>query len=604
VTHDRALKEAIRRRMAETGEKYTEARRALTSSVRRPTPGETRAVLVDASEVARMLGASRRQVVQLASDQADFPNPVAQGAYARRRWERTEILRWAARGPVLTVGWRHPQLLQPGAPTKCTREIMSIAGRESVGLNHDFIGDVHLLLALLHPDCPGAARKALGSCGLQLGEVRESVAAELGKPETPPPHGWLPWDSQTNALIEHAKLKAVALRDEDVSSEHVLLALTEAAHQSGVGRLLAERGVDAAELGERVTALTEADAAATRRADDTVAAKKIDAAESARVLGVSRVRVAELAASGDFPPSETSPTGHRRWPRRAIIKWATTHPEHASPRQPLQPQVAGGLAPRLDEILQLARQEAERLNHHWVGPDHLLLTLLDRECPGLARAALESFGISLEQIREAWMESMGDPFDPSDRPLAVPPATHEVLERATLHATELEDDEVLSEHVLLAVTDRWPGSEVQRLMQDRGVDPRSARERLVALSDGMLPAAKLPPPRTSHEPSAKRIPRPPEPELALSPPGHNPRQRRPWGSGVFTNPNGGAYRQGNALRQYRIDRDGYPILTTDGKPIHSPLDEEGRYLVDEDGNPIDTVVDVPPGALMRTYPKE
>lgn len=590
--------------MAQTGEKYTEARRALTSSVRPLKPGEARAVLVDASQVARMLGASRRQVAQLASNQGDFPSPVIQAAQARRRWDRPEILRWAAGRPELTAGWSRPQLSGPGDFTKRTREIMDIARRESQALNHDFIGDVHVLLALLHPDCRGAARKALESCGLQLEEMRESVAAELGEPETPPPHGGL-LDRQTNTLIEQAKRKAIELRDEDVSSEHVLLALTKAAHTSPVGPLLAQRGVDPAELGERVIALTETDAAAARRpADDTLAAHKIDAAEAARVLGVSRARVAELAASADFPPSETGPMGHRRWRRQAIIQLAATHPEQGSVRQPLDPQVAGGLAPRLDEILRLASAEAERLNHGWVGPDHLLLALLHRDCPGLARAALESSDISLEQIRQKLVESMGDPFDPSDRQLAVPPATPGVLERATLHATELEDDEVLSEHVLLALTDQWRGWGVERLMEDRGVDPRGARERLVSLSDGMLPAPKPPPPRTWPEPSAKRIPRPPEPELAPSPLGHDPHRRRPWGSGVFSTPEGGSFMQGIALRQYRIDRDGYPILTTDGKPIHAPIDEEGRYILDEDGNPIDTVIEVPPGAHMRAYPKE
>lgn len=80
--------------------------------------------------------------------------------------------------------------------------------------------------------------------------------------------------------------------------------------------------------------------------------------------------------------------------------------------------------------------------------------------PWAGNGTLESFGVSLEDIRQAWAESMGDPFEAHDRSLAVPPATSHALERARLHATELGDDEVFGEHVLLALTDDWPGSAV------------------------------------------------------------------------------------------------------------------------------------------------
>src|SRR5215210_3841608 len=62
----------------------------------------------------------------------------------------------------------------------------------------------------------------------------------------------------------------------------------------------------------------------------------------------------------------------------------------------------------------------------------------------------------------------------------------------------------------------------------------------------------------------KAHPAPPEPELAPSPAGHDPRRRRPWGSGVFELP-GRPWSPANG--QYTIDRDGYPVLTTDGRPV-------------------------------------
>ena len=557
---------------------------------------------VYASEVARVLGTSRRAVVQLALSRPDFPAAVSAADNARRRWSRSEVLGWAARQPELAPGWNAPTLSAPGDLTNRTRHILDIAARESSALNHDFVGDVHVLLALFDRDCPGAAREALTSSGARLDELCEAVIAQLGKPEQAPVHGRL-LDRQTSTLLERATLEAVELRDETVSSEHVLLALVGAADHSAVGGLLAGRGVDPCEVADRVVALTEGDGVAARGAGgDTLAVQAIDAAEAARVLGVSRARLTTLVDRPDFPASEVDAIGHRRWRRRAIIEWAAAHPEVGLPRARLGSQGPATAMPHLDEILRLGCDEAQRLNHSWVGPDHLLLALFREDCPGSARAALTSFGIARDSIREAWVRSMGDPFDPSGRPLVVPPGTHHILERARLHATRLEDDEVLSEHVLLALTEQR--SAVQKLLGTRGADRAALRARLVAVSDGMLPAPMPPPLPTWHPPAPKRVPRPPELDLARSPLGHDPRRRKPWGSGVFSTKEGKTFTQGIALRQYRIDRDGYPVLTTDGKPIHGLIDEDGRDVLDEHGCHIDTVVNVPPGALMHAYPKE
>ena len=259
---------------------------------------------------------------------------------------------------------------------------------------------------------------------------------------------------------------------------------------------------------------------------------------------------------------------------------------------------------RLDEIFRIASAEAEQLNHHWVGRDHLLLALLHPDCPGLARTVLEAFGVSLDQIRQEWTAGLGDPFEPHDRALVVPPGTNHVLTRAKVNAAELEDDEVAGEHVLLALTDEWPGAHPDALIAERGGDAASLRERLISVTDGMLPAPEPPPPRAWPPTAPKRVRRPPEPELAPSPLGHDPRRRKPWGSAVFGTPEGKAFTQGRWLRQYFIDRDGYPVLTTDGQPIHTLIDEEGRPVLDEDGRQIVTVVDVPPAARVRAYPQD
>ncbi len=57
-----------------------------------------------------------------------------------------------------------------------------------------------------------------------------------------------------------------------------------------------------------------------------------------------------------------------------------------------------GLTPRAKRVIELAVDEARRLNHNYIGTEHLLLGLL-REREGAAVGVLESFGITLERVQ-------------------------------------------------------------------------------------------------------------------------------------------------------------------------------------------------------------
>src|SRR6184192_3266360 len=57
-----------------------------------------------------------------------------------------------------------------------------------------------------------------------------------------------------------------------------------------------------------------------------------------------------------------------------------------------------GLTPRAKKVIELAVDEARRLNHHYIGTEHLLLGLV-REGEGIAAGVLESLGVSLERVR-------------------------------------------------------------------------------------------------------------------------------------------------------------------------------------------------------------
>jgi ClpA/ClpB-like protein len=55
--------------------------------------------------------------------------------------------------------------------------------------------------------------------------------------------------------------------------------------------------------------------------------------------------------------------------------------------------------------------EVSALNHPMGDLDHLVLGMLHPHCPGAARAVLESFGVRVETLRQALVDSLGDPFD-------------------------------------------------------------------------------------------------------------------------------------------------------------------------------------------------
>lgn len=367
----------------------------------------------------------------------------------------------------------------------------------------------------------------------------------------------------------------------------------------------------------------------------------IPAGEVARLLGVSRRRVSELVASeAGFAGPTVGEGGYFVWPRESIDAWAASRSDGAPKYVPpicsvAEPRLFGSpelITPDLAEVFDLACEEARSLNHDGVTCDHLVLAFLRPNCPGAAGATLGSFGLTHGDARTAWTESMGDRFEPHDGDVAVAPATRFPFERAKLEALDLRDEHVSSEHLLLDLIDespkrivdrdlaecvltprvlsspdllwrvqssKYPTQVLRQFFDPRGVGAAVVRDRVIALTeDATRQFEPLPePPPAPKSPWAG-----PEPQLALSPLGHHPERRRPWGSGVFSSPESpGGIRRGRALLQYFIDRDGYPVLTTEGKPIHLLIDEDGNDVLDDDGYRQDAVIDVPPGSSAKAY---
>ena len=67
---------------------------------------------------------------------------------------------------------------------------------------------------------------------------------------------------------------------------------------------------------------------------------------------------------------------------------------------------------------------------------------------------------------------------------------------------------------------------------------------------------------------------------------------------MFADADGRTFRQGNALRQYFIDRDGHPVLTADGRPVHLLVNQHGDEVRDAEGRSIGPV-EIPSGCRVK-----
>jgi Clp amino terminal domain, pathogenicity island component len=95
-------------------------------------------------------------------------------------------------------------------------------------------------------------------------------------------------------------------------------------------------------------------------------------------------------------------------------------------------------------------EEARRLKHNYVGPEHLLLGVIhDRDCAGAK--VLDSLGISLEAVRQQVKEIISEGERASDGHINFTPRAKEVLVLAMREALVLEHKNIGTEHLLLGL---------------------------------------------------------------------------------------------------------------------------------------------------------
>ena len=129
---------------------------------------------------------------------------------------------------------------------------------------------------------------------------------------------------------------------------------------------------------------------------------------------------------------------------------------------------------RVRKVLSMARQEAIRLQHDYVGTEHILLGLI-REGEGVAAHVLGNLGVDLDQVHERVTESVRQgkaTIALGELPYTSP--AKKVLEFAMSEARELNHSYVGTEHLLLGLLRESKGIAAQ-VLNSLGVSVEDAR---------------------------------------------------------------------------------------------------------------------------------
>ncbi|PYO91923.1 MAG: NDP-hexose 4-ketoreductase [Gemmatimonadetes bacterium] len=143
---------------------------------------------------------------------------------------------------------------------------------------------------------------------------------------------------------------------------------------------------------------------------------------------------------------------------------------------------------RVRKVLQMAREEAARLHHEYVGTEHILLGLI-REGEGVAAAVLTNLNVDLEEIQQKIEETVkkGKAAAAAGPDLPYTSRAKKVLELAMSEARELNHSYVGTEHLLLGLLREEKGIAAQ-VLTDAGVNLEQARAETLRLLGSEMPS--------------------------------------------------------------------------------------------------------------------
>ena len=134
--------------------------------------------------------------------------------------------------------------------------------------------------------------------------------------------------------------------------------------------------------------------------------------------------------------------------------------------------------PRAQQVLALARKEADRFNHNYVGTEHLLLGLI-KLGQGVAVNVLQKMGLDLETVRMEVEKQVGSgPETKMVGNIPYTPRVKKVLALAGKEAKSLQHSYVGTEHILLGLLREGEGV-AARVLKNLEVDIERTRNEIL-----------------------------------------------------------------------------------------------------------------------------
>jgi ATP-dependent Clp protease ATP-binding subunit ClpC len=159
---------------------------------------------------------------------------------------------------------------------------------------------------------------------------------------------------------------------------------------------------------------------------------------------------------------------------------------------------------RARRVLSLAQEEAERLNHSYIGSEHVLIGLM-REEGGIAGRVLREMGLELPRVQSA-VERLSSAGSPSPfQKIELSPSTKRVLEFGVDEARRMGQHYISTEHLLLGLARESQGVAMD-VLRKFGISAEQVRRQTRRmLKENPVPAGDRPAPsrRTTKKDKSK-----------------------------------------------------------------------------------------------------
>jgi ATP-dependent Clp protease ATP-binding subunit ClpC len=166
-------------------------------------------------------------------------------------------------------------------------------------------------------------------------------------------------------------------------------------------------------------------------------------------------------------------------------------------------EAMSNFTPRAQQVLALARKEADRLNHNFLGTEHLLLGLI-KLGQGVAVNVLQKMGLDLETVRMEVEKQVGTgPDQKMIGNIPYTPRVKKVIALAQKEAKNLNHTYVGTEHLLLGLLREGDGV-AAKVLRNLDVDIEAARQEILKELDPNFAAQQGEEPQSPGEPTGEK----------------------------------------------------------------------------------------------------